>query len=253
MSNKSKIYVVVLIWAAALMQLFINSSINREEKMVEQAMSSSVDNMMEGTVKAYAYYGRQELSDKGREVIARNLAEKLGIIAGYEIETRTEGENKTTAFTKIGQQADTKIKVISLCETDKYNQPIEENYIMIEINLKGTNGSAAYEYKEKLDDIYEELGMEPNTNVYLLSQHPGELSEAEMDNITDKFLDITDATMVDMVEFDGVRTVYGYSNGIKQYVFQEDNRVNVNIAFTYDKEQDVTYIHRGVPFIDKSF
>lgn len=38
-----------------------------------------------------------------------------------------------------------------------------------------------------------------------------------------------------------------------EYVYQNDYKVNVNIAFTYDEAEDITYIHRGLPFIDKSF
>ena len=62
MNKKSKIYVLVLIWAAALLQLFINSSINREENMVEQVISYGTDNLYESTVKAYAYYGNEVIS-----------------------------------------------------------------------------------------------------------------------------------------------------------------------------------------------
>ena len=253
MSKKSKIYVVVLIWAAALLQLFINSAINREEKMVEQVISEGVNNLMESTVKAYAYYGDQELSQNAKEQIVKNLASELGVTSGYEINTRVEGENSTTVLTKLGKQGNTEIKVISLVETDKYNQKVNENYIMVEIELKGSAGSSAYTYKEKLEEMYQNLGMEPNTNVYLCNQKPGELSEAEIKAETENFLETMDATLLENVEFDGVTTVYGYSSNINEFVYQGDERVNVNIAFTYDAEQDVTYIHRAVPFIDRSF
>lgn len=253
MSKKSRIYVIVLIWAAALLQLFINSAINREEKMVEQVMSQGVDNLMEGSVKAYSYYGKQVLSPEAKELIAKNIAAELGVTGGYEISHRSEGEGNTTVLSKCGQQGDTKIKVISLVEEDEYGQKLMENYIMVEIVLKGSNGSAAYTYKEIVDDLYEGLGMEPNTNIYLLSQYPGELTESEIDRETKDFLEIMDAVEVETVEFEGVTTIYGYSNGIEEYVYQGDNRVNVNIAFSYDEEQDVTYIHRAVPFIDRSF
>lgn len=253
MSKKSKIYVVVLIWAAALLQLFINSAINREVKMVEQVMSEGVDNLMEGAVKAYSFYGNQELTENTKEIIVKNLASELGVTAGYEIKHRREGENTTTVLSKKGQQGDTEIKVISLTEYDEYGQKTMENYIMTEIILKGSNGSAAYTYKELLDELYQGLGMKPNTNIYLLSQYPGKLTDSEIKSEIDEFLETMDAVKVETVEFDGVTTVYGYSNGINEYVFQGDKRVNVNIAFIYDEEQDVTYIHRAIPFIDKSF
>lgn len=253
MSKKSRIYVVVLIWAAAILQLFINSAINREENMVEQVMSEGVDNLLEGSVKAYSYYGNQNLSSYAKEVMVKNLADEFGITGGYEITERYDGDNTTTSLSKKGQQGDTEIKVISLVEEDNYGQPVVENYIMTEIVLKGSNGSKAYDYKEIIDELYRNLGMEANTNIYLQSQYPGRLSEDEIEQETREFLETMDGVEVERVKFDDVTTVYGYSNGIDEYVYQDDNMVNINIAFTYDEEQDVTYIHRAVPFIDRSF
>ena len=101
--------------------------------------------------------------------------------------------------------------------------------------------------------MYTGLGMKPNTNVYLCSQRPGQLTEGEIQSETSAFLEEMDAISVERVEFDGVISIYGYSNGINEFVYQQNERVNVNIAFTYDEENDVTYIHRAIPFIDRSF
>lgn len=253
MNSKSKIYVLVLIWAAALLQLFISHSVNREEKMVEQAMSDGINNLTESSVKAYAHYGDQELTEGARALIARNIASELGITSGYEISTRVDGENSTTELKKNGKYGDTKIKIISLVAENKYGELVNENYIMVEIDLKGTACASADSYVEELEELYKSLGMDPNTNVYTCSQHPGVMTEQEMNQEIDEFLESMDASEVERVTFDGVTSCYGYSGNIDQYVFQGDEKVNVNIAFTYDEEEDVTYIHRAIPFIDKSF
>lgn len=253
MNKKSKIYLLVLIWAAVLLQLFINSSINRERRMVEQVMSEGVYNMTEGRVKAYGYYGGDELSEDTRTLIAVRLANQLGVESGYEITQREGDGNKTTVLTKEGAQGDTVIKVISLTGEDKYGQEINENYILVELVLKQTAGAAAYDYKEKLMEMYDDLGMKANTNVYLCSQAKGELTEAEIDTEIQNFMNEMDASIVERSEFDGIVCVYGYSRGISEYVYQDKNPVNVNIAFSYDEAEDVTYIHRAVPFVDRSF
>ena len=253
MNNKSKIYVLVLIWGAAILQLFINSAIDREEKMVEQVVYQEEDNLYESSVKIYGYYGDDNLSYEAKDVIVKNLAKKLGIVSGYEVATRENNGNNTTVLTKLGKHGDTEIKVISLVGEDEYGQQVTENYIMINIDLKGSAGAAAYDYKEQLVEIYEGLGIKPSTNVYLCSQVKGFLTETEIKNEITEFMEIMDAYVVEDVVFDDVRCVYGYSKNIDEFVYQNDERVNVNIAFTYDKENDVTYIHRAVPFVDKSF
>ena len=255
MNRKTKIYVLVLIWAAILLQLFINSSIDREKKMVEQVMSEDISNLTEGTVKAYAYYGSEALTDAVRESMVQKLAKELGITSGYGVINKIDetANSEITTLSKYGEQADTVIKVITLHTKDKYDQESIEDYVMVEINLKGSNGTAAYTYKKKLADIYEKLGMNANTNIYLLSQEKGKLLDEEIDDYINRFLEETNATEIDRPEFDNVICIYGYSRDIDEFVYQNNKRVNVNIAFSYDGKEDITYIHRAVPFVDKSF
>lgn len=253
MNRKSKIYVLILIWVAVLIQLFVNSSVNREKKLVEQAMSAGVENLTNSSVKAYAFYGNEELSADTKEVMAERLAAKLGITSGYDIEHRQDDENETTVLTKKGEWADSYIKLITLCSADSYGKDIYENYIMIQLDLKNGACTAAYEYKEKLEALYESLGMDANTNIYVCCQIKGMLTENEMNGQIDEFLDEMDAEQVQRDTFDNVVCVYGYSPNIDEFVYQGENRVNVNIAFSYDSMDDVTYVHRAVPFVDKSF
>lgn len=253
MNKKSKIYLVVLIWAAALLQLVINNSIDREKKMVEQVMSQGVDNLMEGNAKAYAYYGDQQLTDNVKEEMVKSLGKKLGVINGYDIGHAGIKNGRMTTLTKLGRNGDTTIKVISLSVTDEYNQPAVENYVMVELKLKGTAAKTTSNYIDTLREMYQELGMNPTTNIYLCSQEKGQLASSEREMMVEEYLDSMDAKAVETVEFDEVHMVYGYSKNIKEYVFQDDNKINVNIAFDYDPDEDVTYIHMGVPFVDKSF
>ena len=255
MNRRTKVYVLILIWLAIFLQLIINASIDREKRMVEQVMSEDINNLALGTVKAYSYYGSDYISVPSRESMVKNLAKKLGINSGYEVTSKKDEQikNEVTTLNKYGQQADTQIKVITLYTTDKYEQPTYENYILVEINLKASNGTTAYEFNEKLKNIYAELGMEANTNIYLLSQEKGELIDSELDAYIDRFLEETGAVEVDRTEFDVVICIYGYSNDIDEFVYQNNERVNVNIAFSYDASEDITYIHRAIPFVDKSF
>jgi hypothetical protein len=98
--------------------------------------------------------------------------------------------------------------------------------------------------------------VEATTNLYLVSQRKGELDGEEKQVLIDEFLESLDAGLVLSIGSDdgveGTTLVYGYSKSIDEYVWQNDEKVNVNIAITYDETEDVTYIHRGIPFVDKS-
>ena len=253
MNKKSNIYLIVLIWAAALLQLGINNSINREEQLVKQVMSNQEDNLMEGSVRAYGYYGDMELSDLAREEMALKLARKLGISSDYQIKHEDNRRGRTTTFTKLGKNGDTKIEIISLSSEDEQGETKIENYIAIELTLKGSAAGEVNYFSDSLKDIYISLGMETTTNIYLLSTSKGELTPWERQQRIEEFLDNTDSKEVDTIEFDNVYMIYGYSRNIDEFVYQDDSKVNVNIAFEYVPVEDITYIHMGVPFVDRSF
>ena len=180
MNKRTKIYVLVLIWAAILLQLFINSSIDREKKMVEQVMSEDISNLSEGTVKAYAFYGNEELSEGIRESMAKNLAKELGVTSGYSIISKKDGvaNSETTTLSKYGEQADTVIKIITLRTMDKYEQESIEDYIMVEINLKGSNA-----YKDELTIVSVKLSDLSNVNAIVIPRF--EIGGRWFDDIVD--------------------------------------------------------------------
>ena len=62
MSTKKKLYIVVLIWAAVALQIFITKRIDRESQMVTQVMSDGVENVTVAEVKLYAHYGDETVS-----------------------------------------------------------------------------------------------------------------------------------------------------------------------------------------------
>jgi hypothetical protein len=95
--------------------------------------------------------------------------------------------------------------------------------------------------------------MEPVLNLYAGGVTAGRLTEEEMAEKTQDFLDIMHASQVLEEQFGNVYTVYGYTSDLSDYVYQNEEKVNVNIAFSYDEEADETRIHMAVPFVDKSF
>ena len=136
MSTKKKLYIVVLIWAAVALQIFITKRIDRESQMVTQVMSDGVENVTAAEVKLYAHYGDETMTEAARQKILQRVGEKLGIISGYDIITSTEGENTSTTFVKKGENGDTTIRLISMEQTNADGSTTQENYLMTEIALK---------------------------------------------------------------------------------------------------------------------
>lgn len=250
---KKKLYIVVLIWAAVALQIFITKRIDRESQMVTQVMSDGVENVTAAEVKFYAHYGDAPMTGAAREKILQRVGEKLGIVSGYDIIAGIEGENISTTFVKKGENGDTTIRLISMEQTNADGSTTQENYLMTEIALKNQSTENIYRCKEQLDQIYADLGLSGSSNLYLCSQEKGRMTEDEMKKATADFFETMHAKKRNEIELQDTLCIYGYSDNVPNYVYQNDHKVNVNIAFTYDEAEDITYIHRGLPFIDKSF
>lgn len=253
MNTKKKLYIVVLIWAAVALQIFITKRIDRESQMVTQVMSDGVENVTAAEVKLYAHYGDEPMTGAAREKILQRVGEKLGIVSGYDIIAGIEGENTSTTFVKKGENGDTTIRLISMEQTNADGSTTQENYLMTEIALKNQSTENIYRCKEQLDQIYADLGLSGSSNLYLCSQEKGRMTEDEMKKTTADFFETMHAKKRNEIELQDTLCIYGYSDNVPEYVYQNDHKVNVNIAFTYDEAEDITYIHRGLPFIDKSF
>lgn len=253
MNKRTKIYVIVLIWAAVIAQFFVNGSINREKHMVEEALSNGAYSVSNGSARAYGFYSNERLDANTKEAMAKAIAKKLGVKSGYSFSHKYDGLNETTTLTKEGEYGDTIIKIISLVSVDPAGNYQYENYILTELTLYGGSAKETYTYKKYLLNLYERLGISPVTNIYICNEHKGKLTDEEIDEEIDDFLDTMDANPVETIKLDGVICVYGYSHNIDSYVYQNGNKVNVNIAISYDEDTDVTLIHQAVPFVDKSF
>lgn len=244
---------MVVISAAIILQIFINSSVNREKKMVEQVMSDELSDVCEGNVSAYAFYGNEILTPDIKELMVKKLARRIGVYSDYSISHKADDKNETTIFKKSGEYGDTEIRLITMTSTDSNNNISYENYVMSNITLHENSTKEVYKYKKLLLQIYEQLGMNPVTNIYVSSTLKGKLSDSEIRDEVSSFLGTMDATEVETIDLDGVYCTYGYSRNIDTYAYQNNKKVNVNIAISYNEDEDITYIHKAVPFIDKSF
>lgn len=253
MNRKTKIYVLVLVWGAIAVQLLINSNISRENVMVREVMASEQDNVMCSEVKAYAYYGDKPLSKEKCESIVKKMASKLGVYSGYDINYDGDGNRNVVTLKKQGEAGDTCVRVVSSQKEGESGEEEINNYITVEVNLKAGNYNMVYQLKRDIVKIYKVLGMEADTNIYICSQRKGSLSDIEKENETKNFLEELNAKEVERVDLGNTICIYGYSKDVNEYVYQGDEKVNVNIAYSYDEQEDVTYIHRAIPFIDKSF
>lgn len=251
MKLSGKVALIALVWVAVVVQIFINRGIERPGDVVE-AFSSSEAIPVEACISAYGEFGEMELAAATKETMLRNLAKKLGITDGYEL-TASEGDSyRESTLTKNGKYGKTVIQIVSLDTINEKRQPITQQTIICDITVYD-DMEYAMDCKELLEDIYQEIGIEASMNVYLKGKTAGDITLARRKEIVDTLLTQLNASVVQEIDNENYYCLYGYTNRFDRVIYQYGKKINVNLAITYNEEEDMTYLHLAVPYISQPF
>lgn len=197
----------------------------------------------------YGYFGDMYLSDKTKETMLKNIANQLGITKGYNIVKETKVDYSNTKLIKEGKAANTTISLVTMEKTDKREY---EQYILVSVKMSdGVRGVDNLE--TEINNVYRDIGMDNTVNVYLKVSVAGKMSSEEKDNLVAQILEVADAKEVYREENNSMYSVYGYTRYREGYVYQQEEKVNINVAISYDPDKNISYIHVASPFINKSF
>ena len=251
MRKKTLVYIFILIWMVVAIQLVVNLSITREDQLIEAF--NVVDTIpVESDVEAYGYFGDMYLSPETKEKMLVNLAAELGITSDYDLESAEGDSFSRSQLIKDGAFARTNLQIISMEGQDEDGQEKTEQYFYATITIYNSVDHILY-YRDLLEDTFANVGMKADVNIYLAGEMDGQLSENKKEWLVKAFLDAMEAHEVCGNRAEDMYTIYGYTRNEREYVYQNGEKVNVNIAITYDEKTDKTMVHMAVPFISKSY
>lgn len=251
MKESGKISIIAVVWLAFIVQLLINRDLQRSGDVVE-AFSNTDAMPVEACISTYGDFGDMELTSETKNVMLRNLAYQLGITDGYEITASEGNAYRESTLTKNGKYGKTVIQIASLDLTNEKNETTTKQVILCDVTVYD-DLEYAMECKELLEDIYEEIGMDPTLNVYLKGKSQGVLSEQSRKELVDSVFEELHASKVQEMDNDAFYCVYGYSSQFDHVIYQNGEKINVNLAITYHEEEDMTYLHLAIPYISQSF
>lgn len=243
--------VVALIWLAVILQLFINHDLKPREDIVE-AFSSSEAIPVEAVVSCYGEFGEMRLAKTTKQTMLTNLAKRLGITSGYEI-TESEGATyQETTLTKNGKYGKTVLQIVSMDTKNVLGDEVTRQSILCDITVYD-DLEYAMQCKETLETIYDELGMMSNVNIYFKGKTAGMLDDGQQNTTTEALLTALHAEEVQTLKTGDYVTIYAYAPQFEQSIMQDGQKINVNLAYTYNESENMTYIHLAVPYIAQSY
>lgn len=248
---KSLLYGLGILAVVVAVQMVVNRSFQNEGKMVD-AFAGADSKVVKSELQIVGSFGNKYMTKEDKEELIDYLSGKLGIEG--KVDKKIAEGNKTTSITAnvSGDTSNTSIESISVDYTNN-NVTETTQYIYVTITIYQDINSILH-YKNIVEKAYQEMGLrDTNTSLTFEGEYNQMLSLEKKNEITNAILMILQGKVVRDNRSDQMYTVYAYTPMVDDYISVEKNRVNVNIAFSYDETEKKTMLYMASPVINTDY
>lgn len=247
---KSISYVVVVLWIAVLSQLFINRYFTDDSKLVN-AFTKANSVVVDSNLYLVADMGTDYMSEEDEKNLLQYMSSEIGLTKECKI---TREDDEDTILTKReSDQATTIIKLVRNRENTKKNTYVVRRYVILDLTINNDVNSIL-SYKKKAEKIASKLNAKTyESQVTFSGTYDDKLSIEKRNEIADEILKDLQANIVVEQRGDELYTIYAYTGLINDYVKSEGNKINVNIAFTYNEKENKTSLLVATPILNQDF
>jgi hypothetical protein len=243
-------YVVAVLWIAVIAQLFVNQYFTDDSRLVN-AFTKANSVVVDSNLYLVADMGADYMSGEDERNLLQYMSSEIGLTEECKF-TREDGED-TILTKRESDQATTIIKLVRNREKTKKNTYVVRRYLILDLTINN-NVSSILSYKKKAEKIVSKLDAKTyESQVTFTGTYDGKLSIKERNQITDQFVKDLQADIVVQQRDDKLYTIYAYTGLINDYVKSEGNKINVNIAFTYNEIKNKTNLLVATPILNQDY
>lgn len=249
--TKVTLYVATVLWVAVATQMLVNRAF-QEELQITDAFVKSETEEMRSSLELVAEYKKGYLSEMEQKDIIYNLADEIGLILDEDVTVwKEDGRTELFVF-KQAKQASTEIKLISLQQED--NNTIKmRHYIIVRLSvLQGIK--SIDKYKPILEDAFDKMGMQDKqVTMKYEGTREGNLTTTQKHEIAELLVEELQGEIAFEYDEGDLYTVYAYTGMLNEYVESLGNKINVQIAITYNELTNKTKIALATPLLNDSW
>lgn len=243
--------IAAIMTAIVIITCFIKVD-NTDEMALAEVFQEDIYYDITSDVEATVYIGNEYINEDDKKSIILDIADRLGIKDGYDYTSKKTETGYSAALTKDAVKADTCIRITTVEKQLSGSQIALSQYLYIRIDFQGSPESTAY-YKEKLDTILEDMKLSGRVSVNYRGKCSGNLSIEEKNNITFDIIQQLKGKIVDSKRTNDIFTVYGYTEYIGESMKINGKKANLNVAFSYNEEDNATEIYVSAPIISTDY
>lgn len=249
--RKKLLLLITLVWIVAFVRMII---VEDEDGKINIATAFSNEKFVytESIISVNANLGNQYLSDEEKKKMVEKIARGIGLDNNYDIDLERQENSSCTSLSKTAKNAYTNIRIVTNETQKDGNIILIKNYLYIDINISNSIESAVM-YKDKVKEVLDNMCIVGDISLNLVGSVNGEMNETEKNNLSNDLIDKLEASYITGNADKRLYTLYAYSDKIEEYIMLGDKKVNINIAITYDEDNNITKIYMATPIITKDF
>lgn len=254
MDRKSKItiYVISVLWIAVIMQVAVNAFIRPNGNLLEAFVNTNSE-VSSFELEMAANYGNGFLSESDKKDLITYIGKKIGLQIDNDLIVNRDYGDCEVYINKVGKNAETLIKIISIKKDDSNDLATFNHYIIVRLKLF-TNPDSILEYRNVISDVFNELKVsDVQTNMQISSNYRGKLGLDQMNKIADSMIENLSGKVAYENRDDKLFTIYGYTGLLPEYVSSLGNKINIHVAIHYDEGTDSTNVFLGTPVINGGY
>jgi hypothetical protein len=262
------------------------------ENSLEKVFKNSNIHKADCEIEGYYYLGEKYYGESGSLELIDKIAERLGVNSEYYYDKYRTDAGSVAVMKKEGKSSELELELITTEYQESQNVIAQRNYLSVSLNIKGSLESGYY-YKNLIEKTMKEICREENDdkansenisendkkssntvngekaankdeevstsiisqNLYMVIKGKiyGEIDKGQENKIAKGILKSFQAKEIFNGQNDEHMNVYGYTEILSDYVAIGSDKININIAFSYDEKDNITYVYVGSPIVNYDY
>ncbi|MDD3174267.1 MAG: YwmB family TATA-box binding protein [Herbinix sp.] len=244
-------YIAAVLWVAVATQMVMNR-VFKEEIQITEAFIKSDTEEMKSSLELVAEYKTGTLSEDSKKDIIYNLSDAIGLMIDDDITVQEETGRSELSFYKQAKKATTEIKVVSM--EQEVDAAVEiKHYIIVRLSI--LDGIQSIDkYKKLLENDLDELGVQSKQVILKFEgNREGNLTTLQKQEIAKLLVNELQGEIALEYDEGDLYTVYAYTGMLNEYITSLGNKINIQIAITYNELTNKTKITLATPILNESW
>jgi hypothetical protein len=240
-----------MVGAVIFVQVLMNHIPGEESKFVE-AFKQSEFVIKASQITATVDLGKQYINDNKKIAALKEFAKSLGLDEAYTIENNNSSSNKEVKLVKKSKSAISIIKIITNEKKVGVNVKEVQNFFVVDVTLFNDIDSVLY-YKEKIEKLLYERNLSTDVIVNVYGEKDGIIADEDRKRIASNLMENIGGKSISEFDLGNAYNTYGYTSNIDKYIVQGGKKINIDVAITYNEEEDKSYLYLATPIITMEY